>query len=389
MADVRTVLTDLSIWDGAARLEADTLIITGSRIDSICERSALSATDTRNAVPLPGATAMPGLIDAHVHMVLDPGRRTPPARGELGIPSTMQDRAAAMVHAGITTARDLGGGAWLELALRDAIERGELIGPRLKCSGQPVTSPGGHCFFWGGEAADARAARVVIERQIDHGVDLIKVMATGGRFTRGSKPLEPQFDVETLTEIVTSAAEAGLPVAAHCHGTRGIEAAALAGVHSIEHCSWVGEGGWGSDYQEAVTTIMVQAGTWVSPTINLGWQRFEGPVLTRMRQALVSMRAAGVPLMASTDAGIPGVFHHHLPEALAVFAHVAALTNEETLVSATSAAASGLGLDRVTGRLAPGLEADLLVVDGDPVEDLQNLTRPVGIWARGRAIRQP
>jgi len=386
----RTLLTDLILWDGDRPAAADTLILAGNRIERLCERGDLSAADARRARSLPGCTALPGLIDAHVHMVLDPGRSQPPARDELPDPAAMRERAAAMVAAGITSARDLGGGHGYELDLRDATARGEVPGPRLLCSGQPVTSIGGHCHFWGGEAADVDAARTVIDRQQARGVDLIKVMATGGRFTSGSRPLAPQFDPDTLTRIVDHARSLGYPVAAHCHGTPGIEAAVLAGVHSVEHCSWVGEAGWASDYRPEIAAAMARRGIWVSPTINRGWQRMldaNGATLTGMRAALVDMRAAGVPLMASTDAGIPGVFHHHLPEALAVFAAVAVLDAEETLRTATSGAAAGLGLAATTGRLSPGMDADVLVVDGDPTADLGALARPVAVWARGRIAR--
>lgn len=388
----RVVLTELGIWDGFQRSTADTLILSGDRIDSLCERRSLTRTDARRAVPLPGCTAIPGLIDAHVHMVLDPERRQPPARDELPDPVAMRERAGAMVRAGITSARDLGGGHGFELALRDAVTRGEVAGPRLLCSGQPVTTVGGHCHFWGGEAGDAEAAMAVIDRQRKNGVDLIKVMATGGRFTRGSKPLAPQFDLPTLTRIVDHARTCGFPVAAHCHGTPGIEAAVLAGVHSVEHCSWVGEAGWATDYRPDVALNMAERGTWVSPTINRGWQRLldgGGTTASGMRAALVDMRANGVRIMASTDAGIPGVFHHHLPEALAVFAAVADLGPEETLRTATSRAAQGLGLETMTGRLLAGMSADVLIVDGDPLANLSALTRPVGVWARGHAVRTP
>ena len=388
----RTILTGLNLWDGNEHLPADTLILNGGRIESICPREVLTAAEGRQAQTLSGATALPGLIDAHVHLVLDPEQASPPGPGQSGRIAAMRERASAMVSAGITSARDLGGGGWLEVGLRDAIDRGETPGPRLLCAGQPITSPGGHCHFWGGEADGAQAARAVIDRQLEQNVDLIKVMATGGRFTRGSRPLEPQFDTETLTEIVVYARQHGKPVAAHCHGTAGIEAATRAGVHSIEHCSWVGPAGWASDYSASVVAEMISRGTWVSPTINRGWQRMidaNNQTLLRMREALVAMRAAGVPFMASTDAGIPGVFHHQLPEALQVFARVADLNPAETLRTATSRAAAGLGLAGKTGRLAPGLDADVLIVDGDPLGDLSALTRPLGIWARGRLIRQP
>ncbi|MCB1683680.1 MAG: amidohydrolase family protein, partial [Pseudomonadales bacterium] len=238
------MLTDLRIWDGERLLAADTLIITGSRIRAVCAKADLAGMPEVCAaavIALPGCTALPGLIDAHVHMVLDPDDSSPPAADFLPDLAAMRTRAAAMVRAGITTARDLGGGAWRELILRDAIGRGEVPGPRLLCAGQPVTCPGGHCHFWGGAAANIAEARRVIDRQVQHGVDLIKVMATGGRFTRGSKPLDPQFDQQTLEAIVSAARDQGLPVAAHCHGIDGIAEAIDAGVDTIEHCTFLNE----------------------------------------------------------------------------------------------------------------------------------------------------
>ena len=216
-------------------------------------------------------------------------------------------------------------------------------------------------------------------------------MATGGRFTRGSKPHAPQFELPVLTEIVDYAREQGLRVAAHCHGTPGIDAAVRAGVHSIEHCSWVGEGGWASDYQVSVVQAMLERGTWVSPTLNAGWQRMldskTGKVLGRVREAYAAMLGLGIPLVASTDAGIPGVFHADLPHALVVFAEIAQLSNEHALRTATSDAARALGLADETGRIAEGFSADLLVVDGDPLTDLTAVTRPVHVFCRGRQVR--
>ena len=110
----------------------------------------------------------------------------------------MRERSEKMAMAGITTARDLGGGAWYELTLRDEIAAGQFTGPRLLCSGQPITSPQGHCHFWGGEAHNLEAAQAVLKRQVDKGVDLIKIMATGGRLTKGSEPLDAQFPQATM-----------------------------------------------------------------------------------------------------------------------------------------------------------------------------------------------
>ncbi len=405
---MRTLLTGLTIWDGTKLLDADTLTFSNGRIDAIgasgdlakacgdLEKAGGEAIKPDRTIDCRGLTALPGLIDAHVHLELNPDEKDAPIAKKLKrarLTKAMEERAEAMVRAGITAARDLGGGAWLELDLRDRIAAGELVGPRLICSGQPITSSGGHCHFWGGEAANLTEAKAVLARQVAKRVDLIKVMATGGRLTRGTDPQKPQFDVATLTGIVEAARGHQLPVAAHCHGTEGIRIAAMAGVNTIEHCSWVGEAGWASDYQAEVAELIAERGIWVSPTVNRGWQRMlnsdQSEVLQRVRHAYRQMLGSGVPFIASTDAGIPGVYHHHLPHALAVFAEIAQLTPERTLRASTADAATALGLQSVTGRLAPGLAADILLVHGKPLENLAALKDPAAVWARGRDVVLP
>lgn len=338
-------------------------------------------------------TALPGLIDAHVHLTLDPAIFS--ASQQLSSPrervwAGMQQRALAMVQAGITTARDLGAGEWMEIELRDRIAAGEMVGPRLVCAGQPVTSPGGHCHFWGGEARSGEEIRSVIDRQLEHGVDWIKVMATGGVFTQGTDIAKPQYDEAELREIVDHARRAGRAVAAHCHGTAGIRHAFRAGVRTVEHCSFAGSDGFGSDFDPAFVPHMVRDDVWVSPTVNLGWSRraekdgAPTPFWERMSSCLNALRAEGVRLIASTDAGIPGVGHHQLPEALPIFARYAGLACVDALRSATSEAAMALGLERETGALRPGLCGDVVVVEGDPTRSLSSLQHPKLVLARGR-----
>ncbi len=383
----RTVFRNVRIWDGLAGeyAKADVLAVEGGRITGVGDADDGPERDRRD---LAGLTVIPGLIDAHVHMTLDPSLRTPEA--QLAVPDErlvrdMDHRAEAMVRAGITTARDLGGGKWLELGLRDRIAAGQ-PGPRLLCAGQPVTSIGGHCHFWGGEACDAEAAETVIERQAEHGVDLIKIMATGGNLTKGSSPRRAQYDAETTREIVEHARRRGFDVAAHCHGTEGIAHSAHAGVATIEHCSWLGDDGTRSGYDPEVAAAIAANGVWVSPTINAGWARFAKN--RKFEQAVqgtfARMREAGVRLIASTDAGIPNVRHEDLARALPVFAHFAGLTPVEVLRSATSDCAGAIGLGEVTGRLAPGYAADLLFVEGDPLADLSVLESPAFVVAGGR-----
>jgi imidazolonepropionase-like amidohydrolase len=385
MTDTKT-FTQLKIWDGARVLNADAIRVRNRQIDWIGDSAEVP--DQANAVTCAGLTLLPGLIDGHVHLELNPDDAKPPDRTRPEVVPLMAERAEKMVCAGITTARDLGGGAWYELALRDAINACEQVGPRLICSGQPITSPQGHCHFWGGQAASLADAQDVLQRQIAHGVDLIKVMATGGRLTAGSEPTDAQFSQADLAAIVGTAHSHNLPVAAHCHGTEGIKRAALAGVNTIEHCSWVGQEGWASDYQADVARAILDNGVWVSPTVNKGWQRMldskTGHVLDRVREAYRAMLKLGIPMLASTDAGIPGVYHEDLPHALVVFANIAELSNEAALKSATSSAANALGIADFTGNLKAGLSADLLIVDGNPLDDLAAITRPVHVLAQGQ-----
>ncbi len=359
--------------------------------DLAMEGGRFVAAGKGDARDMSGLYAIPGLIDAHIHLCLNPEIRDPLQQAVAAddlLLSEMRERAAAMVKAGITTARDLGGGAHLELQVRDEINRNEHPGPRFICAGQPITSPGGHCHFWGGEAKDTAEAVNVLLRQHEHAVDLIKVMATGGNITPGSSPAESQFEEETLAEIVRVAAELGYHVAAHCHGTEGIGRAARAGVRTVEHCSWVGEAGWGKSLDIAIVRALADNNVWVSPTINLGWQRFrDEKFIRRVQENYKCMKESGVRLIASTDAGIPNVYHHDLPGALPVFAKFAGLTFVEMLRSATSDAARAIGLERVTGRIAEGLSADLVIYEANPLDDPALLKKPCLVVARGREIQ--
>ena len=396
---MRLKLEGARIWDGEAASASPGAVTVWLQDGQIASVGSDPGGEAWESLMLPeGSVMIPGLIDAHVHMDLDPLLGTPDSQFEASREDRdlrMVGRAAAMVRAGITTVRDLGAGEWRELVLRDAILQGDLTGPRLVCAGQPVTVPEGHCHFWGGVAADAREQADVIQRQLDHGVDWIKLMATGGVFTPGSRVDRAQFSSEEIGEMVRLAEAAGRSVAAHCHGRDGIRNAARGGVRTIEHCSFAGRGGFGVDYDETVVKEIAVQNAWVSPTINGNWQHRmlkDGEptdFYRRTRSVLAGLRAAGVPLVASTDAGIPGVRHHALWSGLIAMAHYAALSPRETLRSATAESARALGLEHVCGSLRAGLSADLLVLVGDPLEDLGQLAEPLWVLARGKVVRRP
>ena len=379
-----TTYKNVRIWDGEGTtyLPETSLTVESGRITAV-------GVEHPQARDCAGLTVLPGLIDSHIHMTLDPSIHDVSmqlAQTDADIRKKMPDRAASMVKVGITCARDLGGGNWLELELRDQIKTGELRGPRLLCAGRPITSIEGHCHFWGGAVPSAKDAHDVIDLNHEKGVDLIKIMATGGMFTAKSHPGRAQFTQGELAEIISYAHDRDFAVAAHCHGTEGIANAVYAGVNTVEHCSWMDTDGRRGEYLNAVVLEMASRDTWVSPTVNANWSRFVqfNPAhLGVVRHQFREMKAAGVQFIASTDAGIPNVRHDDLPRSLPVFAQYADMQPVDVLRTATSNAARALNIHSETGSIRVGLAADLVFVEGDPLKDLKVLQKPARVVAQG------
>eukprot|EP00435_Cladocopium_sp_Y103_P065616 s996_g27.t1 len=380
------------LWDGVSQqpFTSHCVVIRDGRILAVCPIEA--AIEGGLAVEQHSGCLMPGLIDAHVHMEFSehfPLHQQPVLSAE-ELMESMAERGQRMLRAGITTARDLGGRNFAALRLREEIRKGHLLGPRLLCAGQPLTAPKGHCHQWGGEAGSVEEALTVVERQVLNGADWIKVMATGGMRTPGTNVEEHHgdgeaaFSTDFLVEVVRKAAEHGRPVAAHAHGAKGVIAAVAAGCRTVEHCTWIAKAGdWGCVNEKTIEELrdskpsygflrdptqqdMARLGVAVAPTAHANWRtkpmgerNFE-----RMSLALQKLRSAGVQLLASSDSGaIPGLSHDALAGGV------------QALRSATSASAECLGVGNECGRLAPGLSADLLLVAGDPTEDLTALQR--------------
>ncbi|MCB9724149.1 MAG: amidohydrolase family protein [Spirochaetaceae bacterium] len=390
------LITQARLWEGSGeRLpeRPSPLRVRDGRIVAIGP-AAGEGGGTPREIALPGRVLVPGLIDAHVHLELDPGLRTPAE--QLAVPEAerlagMAARAEAMLHAGITTARDCGGGGHREHALRARIDAGLARGPRLLCCGQPLTTPGGHCSFWGGEAGSRAEIEAVVSRQVEAGSDWIKLVATGGVYTPGSRARDAQFDLASMRVAVEAAARAGRSVAAHCHGTGGLGLAVQAGVRTLEHASFAGADGFGTALDADLMAEMARRELWVSPTVNAGWgRRIEDErgeptdFFRRMAGCLRRQRDHGIRFIASTDAGIPGVAHADLVDGLLAFARYADLRPVDVLRAATSEAARALRIDDETGRLSPGLSADLLVLAGNPLEDLAVLRDPEVVVFRGQ-----
>lgn len=327
-----------------------------------------------------------------MHLALDAGADPVAALRDVddeALRRGMADRARRLLGTGVTTVRDLGDRNGLAAGLRDEIAKGRLSGPRILAAGTPITAPGGHCWFFGGEADGVDSIRELVRRNVQRGADVIKVMATGGGLTQDGPPIwAAQFSEEELRVVVAEARHAGLPVAAHAHGTEGIAAAVSAGVATVEHCTWMGRDGF--DVRDDVVEAIVAQEIAVCPAASPDWrgfaQRFGPERAEEMFGRLRWMRERGVQLISGTDAGVGGAVFDDIVSSLEFFEYIGCAP-ADIVDMATVESARALGIAHETGTLRPGLRADLLVVDGAPLEDLQALRNVRLVMAGGRPQR--
>jgi imidazolonepropionase-like amidohydrolase len=340
------------------------------------------------AIDATGCTIVPGLIEGHTHLCFNADadwREVYDADSDGAMLLRMAGAAQRMLRAGITTVRDLGAPTHLAVELRDAIAGGLVVGPDLIVAGAPVTTTGGHCYFMGGEADGELGVRVAVRERARAGVDWIKVMASGGNMTPGTNVNAAQYTVGELSAIVAEAHRLGRRVAAHCHGVEGIRVAVAARVDTLEHCSFQTPDGSVKD--DAVISEIAANGLVVSPTLSVGLERWRGTERFDRRGELTrALLAAGCDVMMSTDSGIPAAPHDALARSIALLAELGDLSPVEALTIATRRTAAALDLgDR--GTIEPGKRADLLIVEGDPLTDLDALTRVRAVVAGGAVVR--
>ena len=381
---VLTEATGEHLTNGAVLVKGDSIVAVGPRADV----ESLAPEGTPH-LDFPESTLLPGLIDCHVHLVFD-GSADPTSAlqqtQDEDLFAAMTGRAEQLLGTGVTTARDLGDRNSLAIRLGNAIEEGAAHGPRIVSAGTPVTPKGGHCWFLGGEVDGVEEVRALVQRNIAGGATVIKAMVTGGGLTKGgAASWENQFSAEELAALVDEAHSAGLPVAAHAHGTDGIAAAVAAGVDSIEHCTWMTETGF--ELRKDVLDEILAKGIHVCPAVSQHWQmlpRVFGPERAEAMFGLIrEMAEAGVKLIAGTDAGVQRAGFEGLISSLGFYEHLG-LPNSQIIDMATAEAARALGLGDETGVLKPGYKADLLVVDGNPLEDLGALSAVRTVIAAGK-----
>ena len=377
------------------------LVIEDGKIISVGPTTDAKPAADAMRIELPDATVLPGLIDAHTHLTMEPRF----GYDQLAISVPRQaligaKNARLTLLAGFTTVRNVGAQNFTDVALRDAINAGDVPGPRMMVSGPALSITGGHCdnnmlpFEYhatdGGVADGVAAVQHKVRENIKYGADLIKVCATGGVLSLGDNPQASQYTLEEMKAIVADAHRLGRKVAAHAHGAEGIRWAAEAGVDSIEHGSYIDDTG---------IAVMKERGTYLVPTLYLGdWMidnagltRLPPPLLAKAREVIPAARkniahafASGVKVAFGTDAA---VYPHGLnAHEFAVMVRLG-LTPLQAIQAATLNAADLLGWSGKVGTLEPGAWADIVAVEGDPTKDVTTLERVRFVMKGGEVVK--
>lgn len=359
-------------------------------------------------IDLTGYTVLPGLMDMHVHLdgeYTEDSRLSEFVMNESDYAFDAALFARRTLLAGFTVVRNLGDAYNVTVALRNAVEDGDVIGPRIFTAAKSLASTGGHADPTNGWAStimgnpgpmdgvvnSVEDARKAVRQRYKDGADWIKITATGGVLSVAKSGQNPQFTLQEIEAIVDTAADYGLRVAAHAHGTEGMKRAVLAGVASIEH---------GTYMDDEVIELMRDSGTWYVPTILAGeWvaekAEIDGffPELVRPKAAAIGplihdtfRRAyrAGVPIVFGTDTGVSPHGDNAREFGLMVEAGMPPM---EAIRSATSVAAEFLGIEERYGSLARGKQADVVAVPGNPLEDIRVMEDVVFVMKAGKVYR--
>jgi imidazolonepropionase-like amidohydrolase len=396
------------LWDGtgAATLVRPRLRVLDGAVESVQRGLLPPPTCGGDVIDFPGCTILPGLIDTHVHLVFSAQATNAAIIAQVTGESDTQlthralGNAAAALHAGITTVRDCGGKGRIVQDVRDRIRRGDAPGPDILSCGMPITTRRGHCHWLGLTADTLSEVQAVAERMLAEDADFLKVMATGGNMTPSSDPMQAQYDLPALLLIADTGRRVGIHAAAHVLSRAGFPGAVAANFRTIEHCDMRVEE-WRYEFDADLARRMVQqeqyAGLTMSGTARRAFvpeirQVNDGPVqrLDKRFECERRLLDSGVRFTLHSDAGVRLTPIDRLDLGLRAAVIELKLTPAEALQAVTRTAAQAIDLDD-RGTLEAGKRADLVVVEGNPLQDLECLGRvravmKAGVWMRGAGI---
>jgi imidazolonepropionase-like amidohydrolase len=388
-------------------LSTQTIVVEEGKILSL-SAGYQTGSELDKTIDLKNATVMPGLMDMHVHIE----NQTSPTRYVDGFRDNEADvafkslpYAEITLMSGFTTVRDLGG-TGVNIALRNAIASGLVMGPRIYTVGKSIAPTGGHADPTNGVRRDLMGdpgpdqgvingeadARKAVRQAVKYGSDLIKVTATGGVLSVARDGSAPQFQQDELNAIVETAKDFGMHVAAHAHGDEGMKRAVRAGIHSIEH---------GTLMTSETMDMMVKAGTWYVPTVTAGmsaaaYAKIPGyypPVVrdkamqigAQIQETFAQAYRKGVKIAFGTDAG---VFPHGENYREFIYMTEVGMPNLEAIQTATLNAALLLGIEKNLGTLESGKIADIIAVSGNPDQDITVMKDVIFVMKEGKIFKQ-
>lgn len=386
-----TVIKAGRVIDGTGRdpLLDQAIVVRDGRIQSITPWKDNQV--EKKIIDLGNATLLPGFIDVHVHLMLD-AARGPVFDSEIDTEKALLIRtignAQAMLRAGVTTVCDAGAVNEIIFPVRDGINTGVIVGPRILASGAVITTEGGHGDQFGRLTSGVEDARQAVNEQVAAGADLIKIMATGGG---GEDPGESLFTLTELGAMKKEADRLGVRVAAHCHGTEGIRFCVAAGIHRIEHCTFINLEG--SLFDAGITADIVRKGIFVCPTNVVDYRQMEQQGgseegLAPRSQLNVTWRKigqSGAKIVAGSDAGVTLIHHDDYALIWELMVTELEMSPMEAIVSGTSTAALALGMEDELGTLAVGKSADIVAVRGNPLADI-SAVRQVNMVMHGGQV---
>lgn len=384
-------------------LNDQTILIEGERIASVGPTATAQVPPGAERIDLSNATVLPGLIDVHTHLTVDPLQSGYASLGVSDIRAALYGVRSARVtlEAGFTSVRNVGAAGFGDVALRDAIDEGDVPGPRMRVSGYALGIKGGHCdnnllpaefnFTERGVADGPWAARGKVREMVKYGADLIKICASGGVLSKGDTPGAQQYTLEEMTAIVDEAHKLGRKVAAHAHGASSIRDAILAGVDSIEHASLIDDDGIKLARQKGTFLVMdlydddfiLQEGAKAGMLPeSIEKERTLGQLQRdNFRKAL----QGGARMAFGTDAG---VYPHGDNARQFFYMHKYGMSAMQAIQAATIEAADLMGWKERVGSISGGKYADLIAVRGDPLADVTELTKVMFVMKGGAVIRR-